>query len=277
MKILKELIITNENKNDYKKLKECGRLTISKGVEVKFSVLTTSGNIYLSQNAKLDAPVLTTSGYIDLRENAKLDAPVLTTSGNIDLSQNAKLDAPVLTTSGYIYLRENAKLDAPVLTTSGYIDLRENAKLITKLTKRLNYTSIDNTMFVIEAEKTSKGINILSGYILKSFSKNKIIKEVSYVAQKDNFSAHGETLKKAISDLQFKLISEKLKKEPINKNTVITINYYRLLTGACEQGVKSWMQSNNIKKEEYKASELLPLLEKSNAYGLDKFKSMITF
>jgi len=37
------------------------------------------------------------------------------------------------------------------------------------------------------------------------------------------------------------------------------------------------MQSNNIKKEEYKASELLPLLEKSNAYGLDKFKSMITF
>ena len=239
MKILKELIITNENKNDYKKLKECGRLTISKGVEVKFSVLTTSG-------------------YIDLSQNAKLDAPVLTTSGNIDLSQNAKLDAPVLTTSGYIYLSQNAKL-------------------VTKLTKRLNYTSIDNTMFVIEAEKTSKGINILSGYILKSFSKNKIIKEVSYVAQKDNFSAHGETLKKAISDLQFKLISEKLKKEPINKNTVITINYYRLLTGACEQGVKSWMQSNNIKKEEYKASELLPLLEKSNAYGLDKFKSMITF
>ena len=187
------------------------------------------------------------------------------------------MDAPVLTTSGNIDLRENAKLDAPVLTTSGNIDLRENAKLVTKLTKKLNYKSVDNTMFVIEGEKTSKGIKILSGYILRSFDKKKLVKEVCFVAEKDNFFAHGDTVKKAISDLQFKIISEKLKKEPIKKDTIITIQYYRLITGACEIGVKSWMKQNNIKKESYKASELLPLLEKTNAYGLSKFKSLITF
>ena len=201
MKILKDLIITEVNKNDYKKLKECGNITITKGVEVKF----------------------------------------------------------------------------PVLTTSGNIDLRENARLIHPKTKNINYKSVDNTMFVTESEKISKSIKILSGYILRKFEKKSFVKEVCFVAEKDNYFAHGETVKKAISDLQFKIISEKLKKEPIKKDTIITIHYYRLITGACELGAKSWMKQNNIKKESYKASELLPLLEKTNAYGLSKFKSLITF
>jgi len=258
MKILKDIIVTVSNHNDFKKLKECG-------------------NIIVSENAKAEFPVLTTSGNIDLSENAKAEFPVLTTSGYIDLSENAKAEFPVLTTSGNIYLSENAKAEFPVLTTSGNIYLRENAKFITKVTKRLNYKSVDNTMFVIESEKTSKGIKILGGYILRRIYKNKIVKEVCFVAEKDNFFAHGESVKKSITDLQFKLISVKLKKEPIKKDTIITVNYYRLITGACEMGVKSWMQSNNIKKQEYKASELLPLLEKTNAYGLSKFKSLITF
>ena len=239
MKITTKLIITESNKNDFEKLKECSDIVISAGVEVKF-------------------PVLTTSGYIELRENAKAEFPVLTTSGNIDLS-------------------ENAKAEFPVLTTSGYIELRENAKLIHPKTKNLNYKAVDNTMFVIESEKTSKGIKILSGYVLKEFKNKSLVKEVCYVAEKDNFFAHGENLKKAITDLQFKLVSEKLKKEPIKKDTIITVQYYRLITGACEMGVKSWMQSNGIKKESYKASELLPLLEKTNAYGLERFKQLITF
>jgi hypothetical protein len=98
-----------------------------------------------------------------------------------------------------------------------------------------------------------------------------------YLVTDGETHAHGDTLKKAKEDFNFKIISEKLKNEPIKKDTIININYYRLITGACEMGVKSWMQQNNIKKEEYKASELLPLLEKTNAYGVDRFKSLITF
>jgi hypothetical protein len=98
-----------------------------------------------------------------------------------------------------------------------------------------------------------------------------------FISQKDNFTAHGKTIKKSIEDLEFKVISEKLKKEPIKEDTIIDIKYYRLITGACESGVKSWMQQNNIKKESYKAKELLPLLVKTNAYGVYKFKSLITF
>ena len=104
-----------------------------------------------------------------------------------------------------------------------------------------------------------------------------IEKEICFVAEKDNFTAHGDTIKNAISDVKFKIVSEKLKNEPIKKETVIDIKYYRLITGACELGVKSWMKQNNMTKESYTAKELFPILEKTNAYGFKKFKSLITF
>ena len=109
-------------------------------------------------------------------------------------------------------------------------------------------------------------------YKVKKIANDKIF----YFVTNGKFNAHGNTLKKAKSDLEFKIIREKLKKEPINKDTIITINYYRLITGACELGVKSWMQQNNI-KEGLKAIDLLPILEKTNAYGYNKFKQLINF
>ena len=99
----------------------------------------------------------------------------------------------------------------------------------------------------------------------------------SYLIIDGQYSSHGETLKKAKEDLLFKINSEKIKSEPIKKDTVITIQHYRIITGACEQGVKSWMQQNGITKDKIKASELLPLLKKSNAYGLDRFQKLLTF
>ena len=48
--------------------------------------------------------------------------------------------------------------------------------------------------------------------------KGKLIKEVAFVAEKEGFFAHGESVKKAISDLQFKMMSEKLKKEPTKED-----------------------------------------------------------
>ena len=174
-------------------------------------------------------------------------------------------------------MKENATADFPNLTKSGSIDVRENATLNTGLTKGLDYISVDGSMFVVESKKTSKGIKIYSGYNVVSISNGTLNKSKCYVASKKGFTAHGETVKKAINDLQFKIVSEKLKNEPIKADTIININHYRLLTGACEFGVKSWMEQNNMTKKSYRADELLPILEKTNAYGLIKFKSLISF
>ena len=111
------------------------------------------------------------------------------------------------------------------------------------------------------------------------------------MAEKDTFTAHGDTIKKAVGDLQFKIVAEKLKHEPINPDTKLTVKYYRLLTGACDFGCRSWMQANGIpfdivqnngveetvEKKPMNAKELLPILVKTNAWGVEKFKSLVTF
>ena len=137
---------------------------------------------------------------------------------------------------------------------------------------------------MIESQKTTKGIKIYSGYNFISLKDRVINKGISFVAEKENFYAHGITIKKAISDVQFKIVAEKLKNDPIKKDTKFTVKYYRLLTGACSLGCKSWLDENNIKytiieKEPVevspiKAIDLLELLIKTNAYGLEKFRAL---
>jgi hypothetical protein len=122
--------------------------------------------------------------------------------------------------------------------------------------------------------------NILSKVLTVSNRKGYVIYVTpsGYITQKGNFTAHGTTVKKSIEDLEFKIISEKLKKDPIYPDTVFTVQYYRTLTGACEEGCKQWLTVNNMNDvDSILAKDLLPILEKSNAYGVDKFKQLITF
>jgi hypothetical protein len=99
------------------------------------------------------------------------------------------------------------------------------------------------------------------------------------ISQKHNFTTHDKTVKKAIKeDLECKIVSENLKKESIHPNTIITVPYYRLLTGTSEECCRQWLTVNNMEDiDSILAKDLLIILEKTNAYGLDKFKQLITF
>jgi len=95
--------------------------------------------------------------------------------------------------------------------------------------------------------------------------------------------AHGQTLNEAKESFRFKIQSEKIKSEPITLETVVKIQHYRIITGACEFGVKSWIETNipekiraKVIKNGIKVKDLIPMLEKTDAYGLSKFKSLIT-
>ena len=200
MKITKDLIITNENKDYYSEITECNHLIIEQDVEFTSNALTTCGNVCLRENAKFTANVLI----------------------------------------------------------------------------NLNYKSVDNTLFVINSEKSIQGIKIYKGYNLTGLENSNIKKEECFVAEKDSFFAHGITVKKAIKDLQFKIVAKKLKKNPILPDTKITVEYYRIVTGACEHGTKSFQKQYNL-KDEYSAKELLPILEKHGAYGIQNFKKLINW
>jgi len=160
-------------------------------------------------------------------------------------------------------------------TVGGWLDLRGNLKSESRPIPDDYVFSWGNGKYIMRDSVLTEVLH-KKGNIYKV----KIVgqREESFLVIDGKFSAHGETLKKAKSDLEFKIIAEKLKNEPITKETKITIQYYHTVTGACETGIKNWMDKNGLSdKEEITAAELLPYLEKSNAYGLDKIKSLITF
>ena len=143
-----------------------------------------------------------------------------------------------------------------------------------------DYTKLNNKIIswedgkYISADGIFKEVIHRKGNIFKVKSLNSF--KETYLVTNGVFHAHGETLKQAKEDLKFKLISEKLKKDPIKKDTVISMMYYRTITGACELGCKEFIRENNL-PEKIKAFDLLPFLEKSKPYGYEKFKSLINF
>ena len=99
-----------------------------------------------------------------------------------------------------------------------------------------------------------------------------------YVVVSGEYSAHSKTIKKGIEDISFKKVAEKLKKEPILENTIITKQYYRIVTGACELGVEQFCKQNRLESfDSITAKELLPILQKNNAYGFERFKELCSF
>ncbi len=171
----------------------------------------------------------------------------------------------------------NASLNADALTSvGGDLYIYSNAVFKNKITKNKKYKSVDGKLFIIEIEKSAKGIKIYDGYNAIGIIKGKAKKEQCFVAEKDGFFAHGVTRKQAIKDCLFKIVSEKIKKAPIKKDTVIDANYYHTVTGSCIMGINSFIKQHEL-KESYKAGELLPILESKRAYGFEKFKQLITF
>ncbi|MFN8296775.1 MAG: leucine-rich repeat protein [Chitinophagales bacterium] len=249
---------------------------------------------------------VTTIGSYNFSYNAALtaigDMPVLATIGSYNFGDNAALtaigDMPVLATIGDGNFGDNAALtaigDMPVLATIGDGNFRDNAALtaIKIRKKKYDIKAVDGTCFVIQNRETSKGIIIYSGYNINSMQKGVINKTDCFVAEKDGFFAHGTTKKVAIEDVKFKIVCEKLKNDPIKEDTLLTVNYYRMITGACDLGVREFMKQNGLEFEiinpgtsnektkevnPITAKELLPLLVKNNAYGLEKFRKLLTF
>ena len=142
--------------------------------------------------------------------------------------------------------------------------------------KIYNVGCFDGLILFIDNQHTIKDVTIYEGRNFINIVDSEIIlSDVIYVASNGKFNAHGETISKAKEDLIFKINQDKLSNEPITLDTIITINHYRAITGACEYGVKEFMANHNL-IEPMMVKDLLPILEQTNAYGLNKFKNLIS-
>jgi hypothetical protein len=279
----------------------CNALT-----SVEFPQLTQIGNDnFRVCNAltSVEFPQLTQIGNDNFRVcNAltSVNFPQLTQIGNnnfYDCNALTSVEFPQLTQIGndnFRYCNALTSVEFPQLTQIGNDNFRVcNALTSVKFkNNNLKIKSVDSYPFVVQTEKTTKGITLYSGYNFNGTNSEGMPKvESAYVAKKDEFTAHGKTVKQAIADLEFKVVAEKLKKEPIAPDTELTVMYYRTITGACDFGCREFMEKNGIpyevvndgktertiEKKPIKAKDLLPILEENNAYGLQKFKELIRF
>ncbi len=142
---------------------------------------------------------------------------------------------------------------------------------------------IDGIFCKVESEKTI----IVEGKEYQVRRAGKIAdKEEFFIVSLGNFHAHGKNFKSAFEDLQFKIQAHRLKKEPITADTLMTVNHYRIITGACNLGCKDFMDRHKIQyteqengrvveKSPIRAKDLLKLLKKDNAYGVTQFKKLL--
>lgn len=132
---------------------------------------------------------------------------------------------------------------------------------------------IDNWyMVIISNVKDVDGYKIFKTQHLSDFERGD--KNYQYIAEKDGYAAHGNTIKEAIEDVNFKRlkdinIDEHIKR--IKKQGYMTANDYRLITGACRYGTNRFLEKNNLTWEDKKSVEEVLKLVKGE-YGYDKFK-----
>ena len=180
-----------------------------------------------------------------------IDKNKITINGSLDLSSLTTADKDFLkgtTINGYLDLSSLTTADKDFLkgtTINGYLDLS-------------SLTTADKERINANVKKIKTGYNKVRGYCFYDGILSKVLSvskkkdytiyrtPFGFVSKKGRFTAHGAIVKSSIQDLEFKIISEKLKKSPIKKDTLFTVQYYRLLTGACDAGVTSWMTNNNI-------------------------------
>jgi hypothetical protein len=259
---------------------------------------TINGSLHLRSLTSADKDFLkgtTINGSLDLSSLTSADKDFLkgtTINGSLDLSSLTSADKDFLkgtTINGSLYLSSLTSADKDFLkgtTINGSLSLN-------------SLTSADKDLVRRNVKQLQQGYNEQGGYCyfdgiltkVLAYSKKKgygiYTTPIGYIAQKDKYTAHAKDIKKAIIDVEFKIVAEKIKNEPIQEDTLLTVKYYRTITGACDSGCRQFMQANGleydvvdnetVERNPIKAKDLLPILEKNKAYGYDKIKSLITF
>ena len=119
--------------------------------------------------------------------------------------------------------------------------------------------NIDGYTMVVQSERTRGEYRIMSCRYFGGGDISKLRR--CYVAQRGKYSAHGETVEKALRDLRFKerqadFDADELI-ETIRARGTIEFNDFRLLTGACEEGLRHGLKQAGLSPD----TEVMPLAD----------------
>ena len=268
-----------DTKTAFPKLTTVGGGLDASGAYTKtaFPKLTTVGGYLYARGAdtKTAFPKLTTiGGYLDARgADTKTAFPKLTTIGGSLYASGAdtKTAFPKLTTIGGSLYASGAdtKTAFPKLTKKNADDSARafcRAALASALSLH-NLTLEDGILArVIGCRGGVKRVRIVGQA------------KISYIVQREGYTAHGATLGEARADLLLKMGNRDT--TPYQNWTTETkaslqemIIAYRTITGACQRGVSHFLTSKNYKG---KLSVQFVINETQGRYGHDTFKSFFT-
>ena len=233
-------------------------------------------NLFLSSVKSLPANIIfNVGGWLDLQSVKSLPANIKINVGcYLDLHSVESLSNNIqFNVGGYLYLPRVKSLPKNYSITLGY-----NKKVISSLPFKYNNIG-ENEIQTWENGKYQQ----IDGIFCEVIKDRKYIKtcrkigsdKVFYVVTDGTKYSHGKTIKEAKADLIYKISNRDTSRfKNLKKSSVLSlseaIECYRVITGACEFGTKSFLTSIHAKKK-YSIKEIIKLTE--NQYGNQTFKS----
>lgn len=162
---------------------------------------------------------------------------------------------------GYVDLRSLTTLPESVaFNNSGSVYLPSlPAGIYAYAGTHIRIENIDGYTMIAQSERTRGEYRIMSCRYFGGGDISKLRR--CYVVQRGEYSAHGETVEKAIRDLRFKECQEDFDAdeliETIKARGTIEFNDFRLLTGACEEGLRHGLEEAGLSPD----TEVLPLAD----------------
>jgi len=241
---------------------------------VEINHITLNGSLYLGSLTSADKDFLkgtTLNGSLYLGSLTSADKDFLkgtTINGYLNLGSLTSADKDFLKGTTL-----NGSLNLGSLTSADKDFLNKNIKQLREgYNKKKGYCFFDGILAKVLSVSEKRTYTIYKTHF-------------GFIANRKEYSAHGLSVKKAIQDLEFKILSEKIKTNPIKLTDSMTVEKYRMITGACYFGIQDFMDKNKIPykivnnlpvaDKPIKVSDLITILEKNNSYGVDKLKSLI--
>ena len=244
-----------------------GDLIVSDDMEVDFEDIT--GSLTIETGVKFKAKNLKkVGGDLCIHSNATLNVDKLETIGG-DLYIHSNATLPKLETiGGYLYIYSSATLSAPNLINKNDKTAKITCeKALTLSFKKNGLIKVDGILSWFISRKKIKDLIIFKIIIVGKL-------KISFVVQRNEQFAHGETIQKAIKSLRYKLTdrdTSKFRKWMVTTTISVddAIHAYRAITGACEFGVKNFCESIEIPKN-LTVSKVIELTD--GKYGNQEFR-----
>jgi hypothetical protein len=241
--------------------------------------LTAGGWMLLSSLTTLPAGVSLTAGTgMILNSLTSISEDVNLTSGSsLALDSLTSISEDVSLISGrWLYAKSLASRPSDFDPLCRWLHLPEGVTFD-------HFSIPKNKVFTHKNKKYIDADGILSEVLhkRKNIYKHKIIghEESSYLVYDGENWSHGITLRQAYEDLDYKgKVRDLSEYKDYSLNTELSfsesIGCYRVITGACSEGIKHFVKTNNLEKKSYTIEEIIGLTR--NSYGGNRFKNFFS-